>query len=100
MFEAAIADVARLAPEAKTIDGKGLGETLTSAFTSAESAFRQFVTTGKFDFKSLADSILADITRIALRSAILGPIANALSGAFAGGGCPRLRHACGAGGGV
>ena len=45
--------------------GKGLGETLTSAFSSAETAFRQFVTTGKFDFKSLVSSILADLATLA-----------------------------------
>lgn len=65
--------------------GKGLGETLTSAFSSAESAFRQFVTTGKFDFKSLVSSILADLATLAFKNAVLGPLASALSGAFGGG---------------
>ena len=65
--------------------GKGLGETLTSAFASAESAFRQFVTTGKFDFKSLVSSILADLATLAFRNSVLGPIASALSGVFGGG---------------
>ena len=65
--------------------GKGLGETLTSAFSSAENAFRQFVTTGKFDFKSLVSSILADLATLAFRNSVLGPIASALSGVFGGG---------------
>jgi hypothetical protein len=65
--------------------GKGLGETLTSAFSSAESAFRQFVTTGKFDFKSLVSSILADLATLAFKNAVLGPLASALSGIFGGG---------------
>ena len=65
--------------------GKGLGETLTSAFTSAENAFRQFVTTGKFDFKSLVSSILADLATLAFKNAVLGPLASALSGVFGGG---------------
>ena len=65
--------------------GKGLGETLTSAFSSAESAFRQFVTTGKFDFKSLVSSILADLATLAFKNAVLGPLASALSGVFGGG---------------
>jgi hypothetical protein len=64
---------------------KGLGETLTSAFSSAESAFRQFVTTGKFDFKSLVSSILADLATLAFKNAVLGPLASALSGVFGGG---------------
>ena len=78
-------ELARYAEEAANW-GKGLGNALTSAFRSAEDAVAKFVTTGKFDFKSLADSILADITRVALRSAILGPLANALGGMGGGGG--------------
>ncbi len=62
--------------------GKGLGDTLTGAFRSAESAFRNFIKTGKLDFKSLASSILADLAMIALKKNILGPIANWLSGSF------------------
>lgn len=65
--------------------GKGLGETLTSAFSSAENAFRQFVTTGKFDFRSLISSILADLAVLSFKPAVLGPIADALSFAFGGG---------------
>lgn len=63
--------------------GKGLGSALTSALRSAEDAIASFVAGGKIDFKALADSILADITRIAVRSAVLGPLTNALG---AGGG--------------
>jgi hypothetical protein len=66
--------------------GKQIGSALVNAFKAAEDAFVEFVTTGKLDFKSLANSILADITRIAIRQAILGPLANALSGVFGGGG--------------
>ena len=66
--------------------GKGLGETLSRAFSGAESAFRSFVETGKLDFKGLVRSILADLAVLAFRHAVLGPIANALSGAFGGGG--------------
>ena len=66
--------------------GKSLGETLTSAFSGAESAFRSFVETGKLDFKSLVRSILADLAVLAFKNAVLGPIANALGGVFGGGG--------------
>jgi hypothetical protein len=65
---------------------KGLGETLSRAFSGAESAFRSFVETGKLDFKGLVRSILADLAVLAFRRAVLGPIANALSGAFGDGG--------------
>jgi hypothetical protein len=65
--------------------GKGLGSTLVSGFQSAETAFKQFITTGKFDFKSLVSSILADLATLAFKRAVLGPIANALSGVFGSG---------------
>jgi phage-related minor tail protein len=44
------------------------------------------VETGKLDFKGLVRSILADLAVLQFRRAVLGPIANALSGAFGGGG--------------
>lgn len=67
---------------------------LVNAFRSAEDALTKFVATGKLDFKSLADSILADITRIAVRQAILGPLANLLGGGglFVSGGLLGFQH--------
>ena len=62
--------------------GKGLGETLTGAFQGAESAFRSFIETGKFDFKSLVSSILADLAVLSFKRAVLGPIAGALGTVF------------------
>ncbi|EDM72252.1 Tape measure domain [Roseobacter sp. AzwK-3b] len=64
--------------------GKGLGETLSNAFSGAETAFRRFVETGKLDFKTLVRSILADLAVLAFRRAVLGPIASALSTVFGG----------------
>ena len=64
--------------------GKGLGDTLSQAFSGAESAFRRFVETGKLDFKGLVRSILADLAVLAFRRAVLGPIASALSTVFGG----------------
>ncbi len=61
----------------------------TQAFAHMEDALVAFVQTGKMDFKGLADSIIADLTRIAIRQAIIGPLAGALfgaAGAGAGGG--------------
>ena len=46
-----------------------------------EDALVQFVSTGKVDFKSLADSIIADLARIAIQQSITGPLAGALFGA-------------------
>jgi hypothetical protein len=64
--------------------GKSLSDTLVGAFRSAENAFRDFVKTGKVDFKGLIASILTDLAVLQFRKAVLGPIANALSSAFAG----------------
>ena len=58
----------------------------TGMFKGAEDALVQFVTTGKLNFKSLADSILADITRIIIRQQITGPLAQSITGAATGGG--------------
>jgi len=62
--------------------GKGLGDTLTGAFSSAEQAIGEFVRTGKLDFRSLVTSMLADMAKLSARRFILGPLANALSGAL------------------
>ncbi len=62
--------------------GKGLGDSLVGAFASAESAIGEFVKTGKLDFRSLVTSLLADLAKLSARKFILGPLANALSGAL------------------
>ena len=64
--------------------GQQVGGGLANSFKKAEDAFVDFVKTGKLDFKSLADSMIADLIRIAVRSSILGPLANALDGIFGG----------------
>ncbi len=80
-WETASASLKEYAGNAADI-GKGLGGTLVGAFRSAEAAFKNFIQTGKLDFRSLASSILADLAMIALKKNILGPIANWLSGSF------------------
>lgn len=50
-----------------------------------EDALATFVTTGKLSFKSLADSIISDLARIAARKAIAGLVGN-IFGAVVGGG--------------
>jgi len=51
---------------------------VTQAFSSMEDAFVQFAMTGKLEFKDMANSIIADLMRITMRSMILGPIASAI----------------------
>lgn len=58
----------------------------TDGFKSAEDALVQFVTTGKLSFSSLANSIVADLARIAIQQSITGPIAKGLLRALQGGG--------------
>lgn len=64
--------------------GKGIGDSLVGAFQSAEQAVGNFVRTGKMDFRSLVTSMLADFAQLSARRFLLGPLANALSGALGG----------------
>lgn len=59
---------------------------LRGAFDGAGNALADFVTKGKADFGSLVDSIVQDITRLAIQSAIVQPLMGALGGIGAGGG--------------
>ena len=80
--------------------GKGLndigslvGDSLVNAFKGLEDALVNFVTTGKLQFKSLVQSIIADLARITIRQGITQPLFSAfksaltssLSGGFGGG---------------
>jgi hypothetical protein len=66
--------------------GSDIGQSLVSAFQSAETAVGRFVKTGKLEVRDLVTSLLADLAKLAARRFILGPIANALSGALGGSG--------------
>ena len=57
-----------------------------NTFQGAEDALIDLTTKGKLSFRDLADSIIADIARIAIRQSITGPLAGLLKGAFSGGG--------------
>ncbi|MBB1499484.1 phage tail tape measure C-terminal domain-containing protein [Paracoccus sp. MC1862] len=87
---AALADYAARAREI----GGDIGQALIGAFTSAETAMGDFVKSGKFDFRDLVTSMIADLAKLAARRFILGPIANALSGAL-GGVSANILHAGG-----
>lgn len=54
------------------------------AFTGMEDAMVRFVSTGKLSFKDLANSIIADLARIAARQAIVGAIGS-IASTFASG---------------
>lgn len=57
---------------------------LSNAFSSAENALTEFVTTGQADFKAFADAIISDIARMAIKMAIIAPLERAFSGMFNG----------------
>jgi hypothetical protein len=63
-----------------------------NAFSGAEDSLVGFIVTGKLEFRSLADTILADLARMTVRQTITAPLAGALQGAFAGGGLFGLFH--------
>lgn len=82
---AVTAALADYVTKARNIGGD-IGSALVGAFTSAENAVGEFVKTGKLDFRDLVTSMIADLAKLAARTFILGPIANALSGALGGAG--------------
>lgn len=54
--------------------GDQIKNTFTSAFKSMEDSMVNFITKGKFDFKSMADSIIADIVRIQVKQMLSGAL--------------------------
>jgi lambda family phage tail tape measure protein len=70
-----------------------------TAFGGAEDSLLGFIASGKLEFRSLADSILADLARTTVRQTITAPLAGALQSAFAGGGPFGLFHEGGIAGG-
>jgi len=95
-WRAVTAALSDYAAKARNIGGD-IGQALVGAFQSAENAVGNFVKTGKLDFRDLVTSMIADLAKLAARKFILGPIANALSGALgnAGGIFANILHAGG-----
>jgi len=60
-------------------------EAVTNAFKGMEDALTEFTTTGKGNFKSLIDSIIKDIARMAIKQSITGPLSGLLGNALKGG---------------
>ena len=58
--------------------------------TNLENAIVNFVKTGKFSFKDFANSVIADLARIAAKQAIIGIAKLAFGGFFADGGNPPV----------
>jgi len=64
--------------------GSLVGNTITKAFKGLEDTLVNFVTTGKLQFKSLVQSIIADLARLTIRKGITQPLFNAFSSALGG----------------
>lgn len=64
--------------EDATNTGTQIEGAMTDAFKGMEDAMVNFVTTGKLSFTSLADSIVANITRIIVKQQIMIPLENSL----------------------
>ena len=78
---------AKLASFGKTMNDFGslVGDTIVKAFKSLEDTLVNFVTTGKLQFKSLVQSIIADLARLTIRKGITQPLFNAFTSALGGG---------------
>ena len=59
-----------------------MSKTVGNAFKKLEDTLVNFVQTGKFAFKDLARSIIADLTRIAVQQTIMKPLTGFLGGIF------------------
>ncbi len=57
-------------------------DVFVGALKGMEDALVEFVMTGKLDFSSLIDSMIADIARLAIQQAVTKPLANSLAGLF------------------
>lgn len=74
-FRSYIEEITNVAKSTETI--------FANAFKGIEDALVSMVQNGKLSFKSLADSIIADLLRISIRQGITGPLAS-LAGNIAG----------------
>ena len=62
--------------------GGQVADALKGAFQGLEDQLTSFVTTGKANFTDLANSIIQDIARIAIRQAIIAPLVKGVGGIF------------------
>ncbi len=63
---------------------KGIEGAWTSGFQGMEDALVKFTMSGKLSFSDMANSIISDLMRIAVRSSITGPLTSGLGDIFSG----------------
>lgn len=61
-----------------------ISSAVQGAFKGLEDTIVEFTKTGELSFQKMTEAILEDLTRIAIRASITGPLAGALGGLFAG----------------
>jgi len=79
--DGAIAAFRRYADEASNA-GQQAADGIRTGMRAAEDAVANFAVTGSFNFNSFANSVLADLARVATRKAITGPLASAAGDAL------------------
>lgn len=57
-----------------------------SVFNNLEDSLTEFVSTGELNFKKFADSIMSELSRIAVQQALIKPLASQFGGSSGGGG--------------
>jgi hypothetical protein len=62
--------------------GAQVGDAVINTFQGLDDQLTNFVTTGKANFADLANSIIADIARIAIRQAIIAPLVKGVGSLF------------------
>ena len=63
---------------------RGMEDVWGNAFKGMEDAIVTFAQTGKMSFTDMANSIIADLIRIAVQSSITGPLASGIGNMFSG----------------
>lgn len=64
-----------------TDTAKDAEKTITDVFDNLQGTLEDFFKTGRLNFSKLIDGILADLTKLAIKDAITGPLAKLLGGA-------------------
>ena len=59
--------------------GTSVNQIVTKSFKGMEDSLVEFARTGKLSFKSLADSIISDMVRIAIQQTLTGPLSKLMS---------------------
>ena len=92
--------IERMKENAKS-NAEEIADAFGRGFQSMEDALANFVATGKLNFSSLTQSIIADLARIAIRQSITGPLLGFLDDLFASpAGTPSASALAGASRGV